>query len=136
MNNGPHTYPASDWVRDVVFPDGRPNDDHGTPVHVCTKPVLVNGVILDARIARSRIYVTAGATEGTVLSMVVHEDDLTLPDYAAADRWDKVTVGGLKVLVPVQGDEHDWEVENVDEDTHETWWRVYIFVASVTFGNV
>lgn len=37
------TYPRDEWLHDIEFPDGMADTEDSPPVHVVTKPVLVNG---------------------------------------------------------------------------------------------
>lgn len=135
----PRRYPASEWLRTIEFPDVSDTGDD-PPVHVCTRPVLFNGEEAKATVLREEVWVTAGPTQGTVVSFVVAADDVEFEDGRP------VRLAGLAVVTPV---EHEWTVnpetyfDHVAEHGRDyptvvgvelATVRVYVHVRSVAFS--
>lgn len=74
-------YSADEWIRTVEFPDTATND-HDVPIHVITRPVLINGEDRGYGALREEVVVSSSPGEnGTMVSFVVYADDVEWTDY-------------------------------------------------------
>lgn len=139
------SYPASEWLRTVEFVDLDPDDGQTPPVHIATK-VLFNGEPTEVRLsneARAMVHTArALGNSETVVSFVVFEDDVVIPNYREITNGmppNEPKVGGLRVLVPPLADrEHMWAVFKTEQDGPEkgkAWVRVYVYLTSVAFRS-
>ena len=138
-------YPASEWLRDITCLDNEPDDGQRVPVHV-THKFLLNGRVFPAKelmVGRYPLNVVAGWSaddqrpDATLVSFVVHDDTVHDPiletDAPGARGPDGPVpkIGPLAVLGP-PGTTHPWD--RFEDGTGQVWWRIYAFVASLTFG--
>lgn len=114
--------PWSHYVRRVDLLDRDPQGPEQPPVHVLSKPVLFDGVIAPAGIAKEGIVIDVGLG-GTVVTMHVRHEDVQIGSEGTP--W---TIGGRRVITPVG---HGWDWVPVDPDDPEGWIVCSIYVAEV-----
>lgn len=142
--------PAADaYVRTVAFVDGQPDDGDGVPIHV-TAEVRFDGAVVGGndtygttdpastagplRVRQDQPITVAtlpmdGAMFGpTVVTMTVHAEDVTMPNYDATDPHDDpARIGGRRVLIPHPDEaDHRWAREG-------DWVRVSFFARTAAF---
>lgn len=142
----PRIYPSGDWLRSIEFVDATPEDGERAPVHV-TQRVLFNGQDVahigdGVRVSNAhRLSLhTNGPLTGSELQVgiVVHEDDLVVPNYrevAAGAEPNQPMIGGLRVLIaPAVDVQHRWAVCSTDEH-NKAWVRAWVMVTSCMFTS-
>lgn len=100
--------PFADYVRKVEFIDRNPVDIDEAPVHVATAPILFDGVMAPATVAKDGITVDIGHGDGaTIVTMHVWYEDVQIGSAAGEEPFIPHLIGGRHVLTPV-GEGWDW----------------------------
>lgn len=131
----PRVYRSDAWVRDLTFRDAMPDAGDGDPpVHV-TSALLVNGEPSPVRVLHGPVLVTGGCADATVVSFLVHHEDVRLPDYDAEPLagGNRPMLGGRECLIPPpgRGGAYRWDYEVAGDP--ESGVRVWTYVRSVSF---
>lgn len=127
VHEGRDGVPFADYVRKVEFIDRNPTKPDEAPVHVLTAPVLFDGVMAPATIAKDGITVDIG-DGATIVTLHVWYEDVQIGSTADDEPYVPHLIGGRRVLTPV-GEGWDWVP--VDERDPEDFIVCSIYVAEV-----
>lgn len=119
--------PWSEYVRRIDLPDREPPESDEAPVHVLTAPILFDGVLAPARIAKDSVTIDLGSG-GTIVTMHVLAEDVQIGTDAGVIPYVPHLIGGRRVLSPV-GEGWDWVP--VDPEEPDGLIACSIFVAKV-----
>lgn len=127
VKEGRDRVPYAEYVRVVEFPDRNPPGPDDAPVHVLCAPVLFDGVMAPAAIAKEGITVDVG-DGGTIVTLHVLAEDVQVGSTDPEEEFVPHLIGGRHVLTPV-GEGWDWVP--VDPDRPEGYIACSIYVAEV-----
>lgn len=119
--------PYANYVRKIEFVDRNPSGPEDAPVHVMSAPVLFDGVMAPATIAKDGITIDVG-DGATVVTLHVWHEDVQIGSTSTDEPYVPHLIGGRHVLTPV-GEGWDWVP--VDPDDDEGFIACSIYVAEV-----
>lgn len=119
--------PWSEYVRKIEFIDRNPQAPDEAPIHVLSAPVLFDGVMAPATVAKDNITIDV-SHEGTIVTMHVWHEDVQIGTTATEEPYVPHLIGGRHVLTPVG---EGWGWVPVDPEDPEGFIACSLYVAEV-----
>lgn len=119
--------PYRDYVRKVEITDRNPQGPEQAPCHIFCGPVLFDGVMAPAQIAKDSVTIDLG-DGGTVVTMHVLAEDVQVGGLDDDGVYTPHLIGGRHVMTPVG---EGWSWVPVDPEDPEGFIACSFYVAEV-----